>query len=334
MGLFLDLFFQILPLYFVIGLGYIAGKYLQVQRESIAPLLLYIVVPVVTFKGILESDINPQTLTYPLYFLCLGVFMSLSFFSLGRIFGFSKEKAGMLSLCTSLVNVGYYGLPLVLLVLGEEALGISVMLILGLAIHECTVAYLVAASGKYSFKESLKKTFTLPILYSSLIAIGVNYFHKLYFVDFLSHVPNSIQESVIFPTLSSIDVMMERFTGAYSLLGMIMIGLGISKLKKIELDLGFMSLAYFAKFIVIPAIALGFIYLNTNYLHFYDSLAIQVIFLMSLVPIGANTITIATQLKLDVDKVAITTVISTLLALAYIPLVLNLVSQSSFAASW
>ena len=55
---------------------------------------------------------------------------------------------------------------------------------------------------------------------------------------------------------------------------------------------------------------------------------------MSLVPIGANTITIATQLKLDVDKVAITTVISTILALAYIPFVLNLVSKSSFAASW
>lgn len=325
MSLFLDLFFQILPLYFVILLGFIAGRYLQVERESIAPLLLYIVVPVVTFKGILDSDINAQTLTYPLYFLCLGAFMSLSFFALARALGWSKEKAGMLSLCTSLVNVGYYGLPLVLLVLGERALGISVMLILGLAIHECSVAYLVAASGKYSFKESLQKTLTLPILYSSIIAIGVNYFNNHYFNDLITWLPNTISEGILFPILSSIETMMARFISAYSLLGMIMIGLGIAKLKKLEFDLGFMSLAYLAKFIVIPLIAIAFIALNNNYFHFYDELATQVIFLMSLVPIGANTISIATQLKLDVDKVAITTVISTLLALAYIPLVLNFV---------
>lgn len=326
MSLFFDLFFQILPLYFVIFLGFIAGKYLHVQRESIAPLLLYIVVPVVTFKGILESDISRQTLSYPLYFLILGMIMSLGFFAIGRSLGFSKEKAGMLSLCTSLVNVGYYGLPLVLLVIGKEALGISVMLILGLAIHECSVAYLVAASGKYSFWEGVKKTLTLPILYSSIVAVGVNYFYNHYFWRILNHVPDSIQENVVFPVLSSIGVMMERFTGAYSLLGMIMIGLGISKLNKIEFDLGFMALAYLAKFIIIPGMAVLFIYLNNNYFYFYDELATRVIFLMSLVPIGANTITIATQLKLDVDKVAITTVISTLLGLFYIPFILGVIN--------
>ena len=325
MDLFFDFFFQILPLYFIILLGYIAGKYLEVQRESIAPLLLYIVVPVVTFKGILDSDINAQTLTYPLYFLVLGAFMSLSFFWLARLLGFSKEKAGMLSLCTSLVNVGYYGLPLVLLVLGEKALGVSVMLILGLAIHECSVAYLVAASGKYSFKESLDKTLTLPILYSSLIAIAVNYFNHHYYHEVIHYLPSNIETSLLKPIWASINTMMERFISAYSLLGMIMIGLGISKIKNLKLDLAFMSLAYIAKFIIIPGIAVGFIFLNKNYFHFYDDLATQVIFLMSLVPIGANTISIATQLKLDVDKVAITTVISTLIALAYIPLVLNFV---------
>jgi malate permease and related proteins len=323
MHLFFDLFFQILPLYFVIGLGFIAGKYLEVQRESIAPLLLYIVVPVVTFKGIIESQINLQTLSYPLYFLGLGVMMSLSFFFIARKIGYSKEKAGMLSLCTSLVNVGYYGLPLVLLVLGKQALGISVLLILGLAIHECSVAYLVAANGKYSFKDSLKKTFTLPILYSSLLALAVNYFHNHHFHNTLKQIPLWIQEDAIFPILNSIEIMMDKFTGAYSLLGMIMIGLGIAKLKRLDLDLGFMSLAYLAKFLIIPALALGFIYMNNHYWNFYDKLATQVIFLMSIVPIGANTITIATQLKLDVDKVAITTVISTLIALVYIPLVLN-----------
>lgn len=327
MSLFFDLFFQILPLYFVILLGFIAGRYLHVQRESIAPLLLYIVVPVVTFKGILESEINMQTLTYPLYFLGLGIFMSLSFFLFGRLIGFDKPKAAMLSLCTSLVNVGYYGLPLVLLVLGDEGLGISVMLILGLAIHESSVAFLVAASGKHSFRDSLYKTLTLPILYSSLLAILVNYFNQHYYESFLNYVPNLIQSRVLEPVLNSISVMMDRFTGAYSLLGMIMIGLGVAKLKRLEFDWQFMGLAYFAKFLVMPAITLGFIYFNKHHWHFYDDFAMQIVFLMSLVPIGANTISIATQLELDVDKVAVTTVTSTLIALFYIPIVLNLIGM-------
>jgi predicted permease len=171
------------------------------------------------------------------------------------------------------------------------------------------VAFFIAASGKYGFGESLRRTLTLPILYSSLLAIAVNYFNQHYFVDFVGAMPSFIQQSVIVPILNSVSVMMDRFTSAYSLLGMLMIGLGIAKLKKFELDLKFMGLAYIAKFIVIPLIAIVFAFVNKYFLHFYNELAIQVIFLMSLVPIGANTISIATQLELDVDKVAITTVV-------------------------
>ena len=57
MNIFFNLAPQILLLYFVIFLGFIATKYLSLNKDGVAKLSIYILVPMVMFYG---DDAGPE----------------------------------------------------------------------------------------------------------------------------------------------------------------------------------------------------------------------------------------------------------------------------------
>jgi len=61
MDIFLLLFTRLIPLYLIIGLGYIAGKKLHAEKETIAALLIYILAPVVVFDGVVYLRIPSRS---------------------------------------------------------------------------------------------------------------------------------------------------------------------------------------------------------------------------------------------------------------------------------
>jgi predicted permease len=189
------------------------------------------------------------------------------------------------------------------------------LLILGLAIHECSTAFFTAACGKYSVKEAIFRTLKLPAIYTSLVALALNLFCK-FNIGFL--------ESQIwyFKLIDFSNLFFEKFVGAYSLLGMLIVGLGLAKVKEFKFNLKFISLALISKFIFFPGCALLFALYNQHVHAFYSKEALEIIFLMSIVPIGANAITLSNELNLDTDLVSITVALSNIVALIYIPIVL------------
>ena len=319
MQIFIDLFIKLLPLYFIIFLGYIAGKHLGVKRQSIAPLLIYIVVPIVNFKGVFEMEITPLTLTYPLYFFCVACILGLSFYSIGRASFRKKEEAALLSLTSTLANTGYFGIPLLLLLFGHDILGPTVLIIFGLILYEYTLGFYLAAQGKYSPKDAFEKTIRLPVLYAVVAALIANYFYNEHFLQ----MPTSTFTHIINTIIESLGIMMDKFVGALTFLGMAMIGLGLASIEKIKFNFKFISLSLFSKFIIYPAFYFLFLFFNTKF-DLYSTQVTQIIFYMSFVPVGANCITLATQLKLDTDDASIVIILSTVLSLVLIPLVASL----------
>ncbi len=316
MEIFWQLFIKLLPLYFIIFLGYIAGKNLAVTRESVAPLLIYIVVPIVNFKGVFEMEINSLTLTYPLYLFFVGASLAIVFYFFGRKIFKEKEQASLLALTTSLANTGYFGIPLLLLLFGDEILGATVLIIFGLIMHEYTVGFYLAAQGKYSPKDALMKTFKLPIIYSVSAALIANYFYNYSYLS----MPDCLLKKFFSVLIESLLTMMDQFVGALTFLGMLMIGLGLAKIQKLKFNWKFISLSLFSKFLIYPLIFFIFQYINDRF-HIYNEEFMTIIFFLSFVPIGANCITVATQLKLDTDDASLVVILSTLLSLLVIPMV-------------
>jgi malate permease and related proteins len=307
MEIFTNLFIKLIPFYLMIFLGYIAGKKLQVQRESIAPLLIYIVNPVVFFHGILHLDFQVKSLLIPLALFCVSVIISFLYFNLAKLF-WKDHSPNLIALAVSLGNVGYFGLPVAMMLFGEEALGFAVLVILGSVFYEQSIAFFIAASGKHSFSESLSRTVKLPTLYVVVLAILIKLLHV-----------NT--ENLFFENLFSVS---SKMVGAYSFLGMLMIGLGISKFREIEFNWDFWrfsSLALSGKFLIHPLLAFIFVFIDKNFLHWYEHIIHSIILLMSFAPVGANTITLSTNFALPVSRISFIVLFSTFIALFLIPLV-------------
>ena len=119
--------------------------------------------------------------------------------------------------------------------------------------------------------------------------------------------------------------LFDNLRGAYSVLGMMIVGMGILSFRGLAGNLAFTGLAFFGKFVVWPLVALGFWWLDANWLGVYDRAVHQAIFLISITPIAANTVVIATLLDAAPRQAAGTTLLSTLFALGFIPLMIALV---------
>lgn len=301
MTIFFTILLKLIPLYLMISLGYLAAKKLNAQKETISKLLIYIIAPAVLFYGAFTTDINFANLSLPLLFLTIACSMSLLFYGIGTLVYKQDSTKNILAFTSGAGNIGYFGLPVVYAVLGEQAFSLAALSILGFVLYENTLGYYLTAKGNYSAKDSLKKVVKLPIVYAFMAGLLLNFFS----VNLGDIAVNTIG----------------HFKGAYTLLGMMIIGMGLASVRLQHLDLKFILLTFLAKFITWPLIIGGVIFLDQSVFRLYDTPTYNVMIVMAIVPLAANTVAFATELNVHPDKAALAVSLSTLFALFYIPLV-------------
>lgn len=303
MIIFLTLLSKIIPLYALIFFGFTAGRFLKVQKESIATILIYIISPFIFFNAAATTPISLANISFPVisFFLCF--LMIVLFYKIGKIF-WKDGTANILGYVGSMGNVGYFGLPVAIAVLPKEFIGPYLIGVLGVNIFDVSGAYFLVAKGKHTFKESIKRVFMLPTLYTFFLGITIQ----------LIHIPLS----------QSYFDLVASFRGAYVILGMMLVGLGIAGIKSFTFDFLFIFLAFLAKFIVWPILVFILIFIDNSFFHLYGPGLHNVLIILSIVPIAANSVAYSTQFNLHPEKVALTVFMSTLFALIYIPMVVNL----------
>lgn len=304
MNIFTTILLKLIPLYLMIVLGFLATRTLKVSKEGIAKLLIYIIGPVVIFYGTYTVELNLANLTLPLLFFVISCLTCLIFLKVGsKVYGGDSTK-NILAFTAGTGNTGYFGLPVVLGVLGEEAFSLAVLSILGIVLYENTLGFYITSKGNYTAKESLLKVVKLPTIYAFLIGLALN---------------------ISTFDLGSLAVStIESFKGSYTLLGMMLIGMGLSTVNRGHIDLKFLGLTFFAKFLIWPVLILSIIAFDNANLQFYNSQIHSILLLMSIVPLAANTVALATELKVHPDKASLSVLLSTLFALFYIPFIYSI----------
>lgn len=302
MSLFIVLLVKIIPLYILILIGFIANKFLNVSKEGISRLIIYILAPAIVLLGTIQSKGSPELLLIPIIFFVVSVVIcALNYFVTKKMWHDGTEK--ILLFASGTGNVGYFGLPVCLAIVGDVALPIVVMVTLGLMVYENTIAFYIVARASHSKKDALLKVFKLPHLYFFIIGLLINFFNFT-------------------PTQQVLDFL-GTFKTVYFTLGMMVIGLGLAEIKAIHIDWKFTTIALFNKFIIWPAIFLGLIYFDLHYTHIFDQKTQAALLIESLVPLSVTSVIYATELKVHPEKVALTVAISTLIALFYIPLTVS-----------
>jgi predicted permease len=300
--LYSQLALKIAPLYLNIVLGYIAGKKLDVNRDTITKITFYMINPLIIFNGVLHTPIHWNTLSLPLLTFVLSSLICIVFYRFSRKIWTDSSK-NIMAYSAGSGNTGYFGIPMAIWLIPQSE-GTYVMSFVGMILYENTLGYYISAKGIYSAKQCLFKLFRLPSLYAFVGAILLNVLKcpiPSFYYDFINHIK-----------------------GMYVVMGMMIIGLALSSLKNFKLDFKFVGMTFLAKFLVWPVCILGIITLDVHYLGLYDTQIHQALMLLSIVPLAVSTVIIASLFEVQPEKAAATVLLSTLFALVYVPLMASL----------
>ena len=288
---------MILPLYSIAAIGFVSAKYFDVKANSIAKLLIYIITPIITFYGATSIDLASSSLLLPFLFFFLCSTIALASLVINKIFYKDSPIKNLLAFTSGTGNTGYFGLPVILAVLGQEAFNIAIMSVIGFVIYENTLGFFLVPKGKFSVKASMQKVAKLPTIYAFIFGLMLNYLQ----------IPISVEPIITI------------FKGGYSMLGLMVIGIVIAKTGSRCFDWKMACIALGFKFIFLPLVTLLIITLDKGTLNLFNSQTQLVMLFMSIVPLAANTVALATEFGLEESKIGLIVAVSNIGPILMIP---------------
>lgn len=116
--------------------------------------------------------------------------------------------------------------------LGEEAAALVAVAILGAGLFENTLGFYTVARGNFTVEQSIGRVLRLPTVYAFLVGV-------------------TLAASGCEPC-SGIVELAGHVRGAFTVLGMMLVGLGLASLKTTRIDWKFIGATFIAKFFVWP----------------------------------------------------------------------------------
>lgn len=303
---FFWVFQKMVPFALLLLLGFFAGRKLKVDRESIVKLLVYLIVPSVFFTNIAIRGIEWRWFWVTIWFF--GVSAVFCFVTLALAKWIFKERSAtthLAAFCVSGSNCGYSFLPLAVFLFGESILPVLTVFILGYTLFESSIGFYVLARGRSSAKQAFLKVIRIPAIYAVILGALVREipgFKGDYLID-------------IAPYLR----------GTFTVLGMIVLGLGLSEIRKFRFNLGFISYTFFMKMFLCPLVfwCIAISPLATSWL---DLESRKLMILIAACPLAINAVAFSVLLKTEPDLAATGVFMSMMLSLLTLPIVWILTS--------
>lgn len=292
---------QIIPLLILIALGYMAGRKLDVNLHSLAMIAIYILSPFVNFGAMAKIDLEPEYAPLPFISFALSfIIAGASYYIAKKVW--SDQTPNIVGMASVSGNTGYFGLPLVIALVGQEWVGIYLMMNLGALFGEVTIGYYIAARGNFTIAESIRKIFRLPVFYAVIAGLFVNYMNW---------------------TLPEIFYTYWTYAaGAWVIIGMMLIGVAISKIGGLTFGPRMMAHLFTVKFVVWPLAVIGLLWVDKFCFQSFSEEVYKMALIYGLVPLAGNPVAYAAQLGLKSERIALAVILSTVFALIYMPLLI------------
>lgn len=288
---------NILPVFFLIMLGFLLGKKVKLDPSVLTSLNFYIIIPSFMFVMLTETDLPDNVALILVAATIMLVINALLGMVISKVRSFDNVMSRSFASSLMFYNSGNIGIPLITLVFSDHqnksALGIalavqiSVLLVQNISIN--TVGFILANHRSGSLKESIIKVFKMPIIYSIALALCLKYF---------SFDPQSLS---IWPALVYAKDAMVAI--ALLTLG---IQLASTSIKSLRADV-FLSSAL--RLVGGPIAALIIIWFMR-----FDGIVAQAFLISSSVPIAVNTALIAIESKTNPEFASQTVMVSTVIS--------------------
>lgn len=290
---------NIIPLYILIALGFIAGRWMDVNLPSMATIAIYILAPIVNFGAMAQMNFTPEYVALPIIFFAGSCVIGIISYTIAMKV-WKNNTANLIGMGSVTGNTMYFGLPVILALLGPEWVGVYALLNLGTFLNEIGLGYFFGARGNATLKGALLKVLKLPVIHA--IWLGL-----LYNISGL-------------PLPSSFTRYWDYSIGAWVIIGMMIIGVALSKQSRLEIDWKLVGSMFTPKFILWPLFGLAVIVLDRLYFAAFPREVHLMLAIMTTVPLAGNLVAYAATLNLHPERAAATVLLSTIFAFISVPL--------------
>lgn len=305
----MNIFTIILPLVLVATLGFICAKSQWLSRaqiDALSKFTFYLSIPAFLFyqmaKADLSGQVSPQFFAaFYLPVLCCYALAMLVHY-LVKAKASNNKNAAVFALGASYSNTVIVGLPILLIAVGEQAIGITFLIITfhSMLLFALTSAIAAKGTDKFSYAHFLLQNLKNPLVLSITLGLMVN----LLGIE----LPNPIQETLAMLGKPAITI------------ALFILGASLNHYRMTS-QITLTLVACFHKLILLPCL----VFMTAQYLFNLPSVTVAVLVVLSASPTGVNAYLIAQGQQQSQEVVAGTVVLSTLLCIVTIPLWLMLV---------
>ncbi|MGA2935509.1 MAG: AEC family transporter [Syntrophobacteraceae bacterium] len=165
---------NILPIFFVAGIGFLIVRYLEADVRTLSRVTLYVLTPCLLFDVLVNSNVSAgefERLT--LFALGTTLGMGLIAWLVTRALRLDRVMTSAFIVVVMFANGGNYGLPLTFFVFGQEALARATIYFVVSIVLTYTVGIFLASRGRRSLGEALLSVLRIPSIYASAAAVVV-----------------------------------------------------------------------------------------------------------------------------------------------------------------
>ncbi|ABR31446.1 transporter [Thermosipho melanesiensis] len=287
-------FFNILPPFLIILIGFIFGKAFSFDIKIVSKLSLWIMATILTFTFI--NDYPPKLSQLNTYGFGVAI-LFIIFYFVSLMF---KEYKSLIFTNSVYINTGYLGYPILLSVWGEQALSYGVIYsILNMILGSIFVPMFL---GK---NINVKNIFKLPYIYVITIAYilsisGISY----------KNFPKPILETILLLKNAAIPLLL------------LYVGLSLSKINFKKINFKIVISTILIRLFIYPTLALIFVFITSM----EKSLG-KVFILESAMPTAINSVILIDAITGDSSDISLTVAATTLISAFTIPIWVFLIER-------
>jgi len=170
----------ILPVFFIIFLGFLLRRYGKVDLKTFARAQLYILSPALAFMSLAKAEADTGLILRVLFFIvCLeAVLLGISL-GIGFMTRRDRAERQAIAITSVFMNTGFYGIPVCMLAFGDWGLVYATIYMVASSITQSTVGIFLASAGQQSVRQAFVSIFKVPLIWSIVIARLLVYLHAL-----------------------------------------------------------------------------------------------------------------------------------------------------------
>ena len=278
---------------------------MDVNLPSMATVAIYILAPIVNFGAMAQMKFTPEYIALPILFFCISaVIGTISYLTAQKLW--KNNTANLIGMGSVTGNTMYFGLPVILALLGPEWVGVYALLNLGAFLNEVGLGYFFGARGNATIKGALLKVLKFPVIHAIWLGLLYN----------LSGLPLP----------NAFTLYWNYSIGAWVIIGMMIIGVALSKQSKLVVDFKLLLSMCTPKFILWPLAGFAVILIDKLYFQAFSTPIYQMLAIFTAVPLAGNLVAYATTLNLHPERTAGAVLISTVLGIFTVPIAVLIVS--------